>query len=348
MKPEDKLLFLCARQDFSDAHLKALLDLCDAERIAWEEALFTAVQHGVAPLVWTNIEKAIPVGLEIPNGIVDRFRLSCYRNAVVKGTREANLAEALALLSTYSIKVMALKSVALDLLVYEQAWYTTAADTDLVLHPRQQDLSPQILAEINHVFGGLGIEYDFYEHHDVTNNGLLPVDFERIWNDARSVSFQGHDLFLMSAEDMLLSLCINSRRKRFFRIRSLVDIAETMNGYPELDWATLSDRARAYQCNHIVYTALLVTQMTLGCSLPGPVLDRLDVGRVKAATVHRLVPFLIEHLPLAALSFYTGREVFGRKVGWSLVLPYAIESWPQIGRRVQQAYQAWSQPKHVD
>ena len=309
MKPEDRLLFLCARQDFSDAHLEELLDLCGAEKVAWEEVFPTAVQHGVAPLVWTNIEKATFVGLTVPTAVVSKFQLSCYHNAVVKGKRKAQLAEALALLSAYSIQVMALKSVALDLLVYDQAWYTSAIDMDLVLRPRQHDVSPQTRAAIDHHFGGLGIEYDFYEHHDVTNNGLLPVDFDRIWDDARPVSFQGHELFLMSAEDLLLSLCINSRRKRFFRLRSLVDIAETLQLLPELDWAAVCDRARAYRCNHIVYTALVVAQATLGCALPEGVLDHLGVGRVTASTVDRLVPYLMTSAPGCPVSLHGGADV---------------------------------------
>lgn len=345
MTPEDRLLFLCARQDFSDAHLAALLALCGMEAVAWEEVLSTAVQHGVAPLVWINIEKAILAGLPVPAAVVSKFKLSCYHNAALKKKRQAELAEALAFLSARSIEVMALKSVALDLLVYEQTWYTFAVDMDLVLRTRQEDVSPQVMAEIHHLFGDLGIEYDFQQHHDVTNNGLLPVDFDRIWNDARTVSFQGHVLYIMSAEDLLLSLCINSRRKRFFRIRSLVDIAETVNRCPELDWDTLCGRARGYRCNHIVYTALLVTRATLGCSLPEKVLHCLGVGRAKVAMVQHLVPFLIERLPLAALSSTnTGVEVFGRKVGWSLVLPYAIEGWPQIGRRMQAAFNEWRHP----
>lgn len=339
MKPGDKLLFLCARQDFTDAHLKALLEL-GARTLVWEQVFVTARHHGVAPLVWANLEKAIAAGLAVPAGVMHKFQLSCYQNVVAKRKRAENVANALALLEAHAIEVLALKSVALDLLVYEQPWYTTAADSDLILRPRRHDVSPQALAEISRFFERLPIEYEFYEHHDVTMNGHLPVDFERIWNDARRVSFHGHNLFLMSAEDMLLSLCINSSRKRYFRIRSLVDIAETVNRCRELDWDALFDKARAYQCSQIAYTALVATQATLGCALPATIPDGFRLGPARARAVRRLVPFLVEHLPLAALSYYTGWDLFGRKVGWSLVLPYATDRWRRIGDRIQAAYRA--------
>lgn len=340
MKPGDKLLFLCARQDFSDAHLTSLLELCGAQTPVWEEVFVTARHHGVAPLVWANLEKAISAGLAVPAGVVHKFQLSCYQNVVSKRKRAENLTNALALLDAHSIEVMALKSVALDLLVYEQAWYTAAADSDLILRPRRQEVSPQALAEISRFFERLPIEYEFYEHHDVTMNGHLPVDFERIWNDASRVSFHGHNLFLMSAEDMLLSLCINSSRKRYFRIRSLVDIAETVNRCREMDWATLFDKARAYRCSQIAYTALVATRTTLGCDLPATIPDGFGLAPARVRAVRRLVPFLVEHLPLAALSFYAGWDLFGRKVGWSLVLPYATDRWRRIGDRIQAAYRA--------
>jgi hypothetical protein len=149
----------------------------------------------------------------------------------------------------------------------------------------------------------------------------------------------------MSEEDMLLSLCINAARKRFFRLRSLVDIAETVNRRRDLDWAVLIDKAHDYRCEHIAYTALLVTLTTLGCDLPEGALASLDIGRAKAAVLRHLVPFLNRRLSLTSLSYYSGWDLFGRKVGWSLFLPYASERRDRIGHRIKAAYQAWKSGK---
>ena len=341
MKPEDRLLLLCARQDFADSHCDTLLELCASETIGWENALHTARHHEVAPLVWVNLEKAVAAGLSVPEDISERFQLTCYANIASKGQRKAKLAETVAFLGTHAIQVLGIKSVALDLLVYEQPWYTIAGDADLVLRPQQGSVPPEVMVEIEQFFAGWSIEWEFYDHHDVTMNGYLPVDFGMIWRDARSVPFEGHDLLLMSTEDMLLSLCINSARKRFFRLRSLVDIAETVSRCPELDWPTLVDKAHAYQCSHIAYTALLVTQTALECDLPEGVLDQLAPGPTRARMQQRMIPALLQRHSLSSLSSYTGWELFGRKMGPSLLLPYASETWRRIVVRIWAAYRAW-------
>ncbi len=256
-------------------------------------------------------------------------------------SERAKLIETLAFLNGHAIQVLGIKSVALDLLVYDQPWYTIAGDADLVLRPQQGSVPPDVMAEIQQFFAGWTIEWEFYEHHDVTMNGQLPVDFERIWRDARSVPFEGHELLLMSTEDMLLSLCINSARKRFFRLRSLVDIAETVSRCRELDWPALVKKARAYQCSHIAYTALLVTQTALDCALPEGVLAQLAPGSARTALLQRMIPELLQRQSLDSLSSYTGWELFGRKMGPSLLLPYASETWRRIGLRIWAAYRAW-------
>jgi hypothetical protein len=341
MRAEDSLLFLCARQDFAPAYRAAVLDLCQSKTIAWDEVFDTAKQHAVAPLVGANLENVTQVGLHIPPDVSHRFQLCTYGNVVAKRKRAERLQEGLALLEALAVDVMALKSVALDLLVYDEAWYTTSGDADLVLRPRRSELGPEELVKLEQLFSGRGVEYDFLEHHDVTMNGLLPVDFDRIWHDACDVSFHGHRLYLMSAEDLLLSLCINSCRKRFFRLRSLVDIAETVARLPDLDWALFTEKAMAYECNNIAFSALVVTQTALGCDLPEGALTGLEVGRARSALLRHLSRFLLQWLPLSALSFYAGWELFGRKVGWSLVLPYATYRRQQVVQSLRHTYVAW-------
>jgi hypothetical protein len=78
-----------------------------------------------------------------------------------------------------------------------------------------------------------GFEYDFFEHHDVTMNGVLPVDFQAIWQEAVAVDYRGERTLVMRTEDLLLAVCINACRKRFFRLKSLFDIAEIVDEYQD-------------------------------------------------------------------------------------------------------------------
>ena len=179
-------------------------------------------------------------------------------------------------------------------------------------------------------------------------NGVLPVNFQRIWAEASRISFRGRDVFVMSPEDMLISTCINSCRKRYFRLKALADIAEIINKYDDLDWEELTNKAREYDCHNIVYTALLVTKMTVGCELPEGVLDKLAVSPIRMA----IIRYLSQRMSWSSLSsLYSGRKLLGRKLSLPLILPYATYRWYQVQRKIRLVYKIRSpiiQPDVLD
>jgi len=259
----------------------------------------------------------------------------------------------LALCKQKSIDVMVVKGEALSALVYDQPWYTASADVDLVIKPKREQIDPEdhrqirnMLEEINHEQTPFKehIEYDYFEHHDVTMNNVLAIDSEQIWREAHKIQLYGHDVMVMTPEDMLIAVAVNSCRKRFFRLKSLSDIAEIIRKYPDLNWRKLTSRAREYKCNTIVYTALLVTQMTLGCSLPDGVLADLHVNPVRASLIRRSVYNLSKHASLVDLSARSRRRMFGREFSWPLVVTYATYRVDLIGPKMREIYLGWRNP----
>jgi hypothetical protein len=260
---------------------------------------------------------------------------------VRKEHRADRLTQALAYLDRKSIDVMLIKGAALDILVYDQPWYTVPHDVDLILRSRGEEIADDTRIEIMKFLHGSGIEFDYFAHHDVVINGALPIDFQEIWDNATRIKVGGHDIFLMSPEDMLMSVCINSCRKRFFRLKSLCDIAEVINTYPDLKWQELATRARAYECNNIIYTALLVTKMTLGCKLPPGLFDDLEVNPIRVRVIDRLVRHVSQHSSLDSLYPFSGTQVFGREVNLAVMLPYVTYRGYQVGRKLKEIYHAW-------
>ena len=336
MRPEDKLLFACTRQTFLEAHRQTVLDLARRGPISWDEVYATALAHGVAPLVYANLRRCADPGLGVPKGIMDQFQACFFRNMVVKEHKAEILRDVLAFFHQKAIDVMLIKGTALDLLVYDHPYYTTSNDIDIVLKMRREDLTDQANGQIGVRMHGLGIEYDYFEHHDTVMNNILPVDFQRIWAEASKIDFRGQTAFVMSPEDMLLSACINSCRKRFFRLKSLSDMAEIVNQYPDLNWDKLARRARAFDCHNIVYAALLVTKMTLGDGAPDAVFGKLQVSSVRAGIIRALIYLLSHRMSLSTLYPFSGRMVFGRAANPSLLLPYATYRWYQLGRKMKE------------
>jgi hypothetical protein len=341
MIAENVLLFACTRQNFLDAHRQTVHALCRENEMDWDVVFSTAREHGVAPLVYSNLQQCEASELGIPRQVLNEFRLCLIRSVMWHEMKKEKLGRALSFFGARQIDAMLLKGSVLDLLVYEKPWYTTSVDVDLVLRCKRAEISDKDATEFKKIHHRTGIEYDYYDHHDVVLNGILPIDFDRIWDQATRIDFDGHQVYIASSEDMLITLCTNSCRKRFFRLKCLCDIAETINARDDLNWQELTARAKADQCSEIVYTALLATKMTLGCKLPDNVFHELAVGGVRASLIRFLIHYVSYSLPLSSVFPFSGGRLFNRKVNVSLVLPYVTFRRYQLWRRLKRLYAEW-------
>jgi hypothetical protein len=263
---------------------------------------------------------------------VGRFRRLLGQNLTAKQALTCKLAEVLAFCCEHRLDVLLVKGVALDLLVYGPHAFTTSQDIDLVLRAKAAELGPAERAAIASVTRGYPLEYDYYEHHDITLNGALPVNFDRIWRDAIGVRFEGQPAWVMCPEDLLITACINACRKRFSRLKALCDIAEILQTYPNLDWRGVARRARADQCQAIVYAALAAADMFLNARLPAGALDLLAVAPARTAVIR----FLVQRMPSYAWTApQAGVQIFNRRVSLSLLLPYMTYGWDQVRRKLR-------------
>lgn len=334
MRPETQLLFACTRQNFTSDYQQMVLALCQDAPIQWELVYRTALDHGVAPLIYTNLTHNCLQNVVLPPEIKDKFERILSGNMIRQSVLAHNLQKTLSFFHRRAIDILLLKGSALDILVYEQPWYTSH-DVDLVLRPHRYMLNLQQQSEIDDFFAGLpGFEYEFYQHHDVVMNGLLPVDFSRIWQEAVQIRFRDQAVWVMYPEDLLLATCINACRKRYLRLKSLLDIAEIVNTHSDLDWDRLLAHAKTWECHNIVYTALMVTKMTVGCKVAKSVLDQFAVSPIRRQLLRWLITYLLKLTALPTPSLPSGPSLFGKHLTWSLILPYASYSPSQIVRRL--------------
>jgi hypothetical protein len=340
MQAKDQVLCACTRQDFSPVHQQHVLDLCRRTPINWAHVYGTARQHGIAPLIYTNLTQPALSEIELPPMVKAEWERACFHNMMSKSLLAKNLQRTLAYFRQQGIELLLLKGAAMDILVYEQPWYTVH-DVDLVIRSRREGLTPAQQQAIGDFFSKLpGFEYDFFEHHDVTMNGLLPVDFQRLWQQATPVEVGGEPVWVMRPEDLLLAACINACRKRFLRLKSLLDIAEIIRHYPDLAWAQVVADAQRYECSRIVYTALLATQQTVGCAVSGEVFAALAPNPVQQMAIHALVRLLLSSTSFASTYPFAGPSFLGKNTTWSLLLPYAIYSPVQAWRKLRELCKA--------
>jgi len=334
-RPEYQLLYIATRQDFQEGHKSAVRDLARSNDVDWGLVYETAAQHGVAPLIFANVISKDGEALHIPEDIAHKFELNTYSQVIEKKKSAQRLKEALAFFSERGIDVMLAKGIALEQLVYDHPWFTVTQDIDLILKRRLDEISSKELHDIQHTMHNSGIEYDFYSHHDLNINGALPVDFDHIWSDAYPATLYDQQVYLMTPEDLLISVCINSCRKRFFRLKSLCDIAETVRKFPTLDWERLAEKAELYDCSPIIYTALQVTDRTLGCPVPDGAVSMLKVNRARKWLLDRTIKLLAEYVALASYPF-SGVTLAGRQLNLAIILPYMNYRGYQVWRKLRE------------
>lgn len=332
MTPEERLLLTCTRQNFDFTHAEVVAVICQRAEIDWEMVYEVAVDHHVAPLIYVNLQQCMSSrDVVVPDVVVRLFKTASAQSAIHEEIRTTRLLKALTYFDEQGVDVMLIKSKALDILVYDQPWYTTPQDVDLILHPttgRFSGAQREFIAELE----AFEIECDALSHHDLDMNGILPIDFDRIWRDANRTHYHGHPVALMSPEDMLLALCINSGRKRYLRLKAMCDIAETLRGC-EIDWPILLAKARDYRIIDIVYTALWTTDRYLACRVPADVFAQLGVNPVRATIIRQLVQQMTL-TSVSGLRTESGIRIFGRKLSRSVVLRYATLRWDQIWRNI--------------
>jgi hypothetical protein len=287
MTSEDRLLCLCARQEFLPSHQEAAERLAREKTLRWDRIVATAERHAVLPIVGVNLRRC---HLELPESIVERLETALFENVALKERDADRLAAGLARLREVELDSMILKGMALSLSVYQEPWVVTSQDIDLSLRPWPGWRKDK--GEERKVRGALythGVECDLDGHHDVTMNGVLPVDFGRIWREARPVLFRGVDAWVMSPEDQMIALAVNGCRKHYFRLKALFDVAETLRWGPPLDGPRLGTLAREGHCEGIVYTALVAARETLGAEIPAEWLEALELSAPRAALLRRLI-----------------------------------------------------------
>jgi putative nucleotidyltransferase-like protein len=285
---EDRLLLLCARQDFQPEHRQAAGEICRGGAICWDRLLATAERHGVLPITGANLRRC---DVSLPAEVAGRLELAILENAALKERDADRLAAGLAALREVELEALLLKGTALDLLVYDEPWVVVSRDIDLSLRPTGPGWAKGKgrEKEVRWALYSHGVECDLEGHHDVTLNGVLPLDFARIWRDARPLSFRGQAAWVTSPEDLLVSLGVNACRKHFFRLKGLFDLAETLRRAGPFDPARLAAIGREGRCGAVMAAALLAARELLGADLPPGMLEALGVSRPRAALLRLLV-----------------------------------------------------------
>jgi len=340
LQPEERLLFACLKQDMSETEASALASAFKDELIVWDAVLSISFVQGVAPLLYVNLEKCSRQGLPVPAKTLNDLAL-CYRNSEESHAhRQEKLNDVLQFAAGLEKDVMLLKGAAYNAIVFKDPAVTISGDVDVLFKNGTDCFTYEQLQYLYDFNRYESFEIDFQDHHDLDINNTLPIDYQEIWKDARSIDLHGAPCFVMGPEDMLVFACVNSGRKRFFHLKALFNIAEIIRTHPQMDWQVVAAKARRYRCERIVLAALLCVSGATGVAVPENLAKVLRVGFLG----NKLIRYLVRNMSFSDLADRTlfldgGTAVTGladkNKRNRSLFLVLAVYDIGQIFRRLR-------------
>lgn len=351
MHREDLALCLLTREDYNVTHESAVHRLAQDQALDWRRVFLTAETHRVSPLVHYNIEQSGMLHAHVPAAVRTNFRRAHIHNTLKKKESRRALVALARCCAENRIDLLLVKGAALANFVQRWPWSAISGDIDVILCPRPDASNVHLDAVItfaehyNHNRSQVSehIEYELYEHHDVSMNRVLRMTREDLWKGAVPKEVDGWRVWIQSPEMIFIAACINACRKRYFYLKSLNDIATICCAYPNLDWDKIVACARRFRADLVVFTALTVTQITLGCHASHHDRDMFALNRVRRTGIEQSATLLWRRSSLPALSEQHG-GLLGRTFSTPLLLTYLSYHWDVLGAKLREVIQAWVNP----
>jgi hypothetical protein len=148
IKEEETLLLSLCRLDFNEDHLEKIKGYV-AQIADWKYFSTLANEHGVAALVWHNLEK-LGLHSEVPEGVVTFLRYANLMSLSRNTFNSEAVREALHALNSESIKTVILKGLALENTVYGNVGLRQMSDIDILMRREECLTAREILHGIGY------------------------------------------------------------------------------------------------------------------------------------------------------------------------------------------------------
>jgi len=310
--PEFALLLACCSLGTNELRWDEISRLC-ATGLDWQRGLDLAEHHGVLPLVHQALrETHAGFPSEVLEDLSARYEQNVRRN--LRFTAE--LFGILDSLESAGIPAIPHKGPVLAQTVYGDLALRDFSDLD-VLVPREDVLrakralqglgytpSSQFSAAEERAYLATGYEYTF---DGPAGPNLLEIQWDivprfyavdfpmrEIFERAAPVELAGRKVKTLSAEDLLLTLCLHAAKHAWIRLCWLRDIAGVVSTQ-SIDWEPVGRRADDLGIRRIVGVGLALAQRLLGANLPQGILEAFRAD----SQAESLCAEIIAHIPSA-------------------------------------------------
>jgi hypothetical protein len=285
MGPENELLLGCSRT-YMDLERAQRVRALVQENLDWDYLISIALQHGVMPLLYSQLSTVDPEA--VPSAALKHLRSLFVGNALHNVLLTEELLKLLTLFEAHGIPAIPYKGPVLAAFVYGNLSLRQFGDLDILVRDEDyQRAKHLLLARDYQVMGDPG---DYWETTFVDGSGKVvvdlhkamtpphfpcPLDFEYLSARLQRIALTGTEVSNLSAEDTLLMLAIQITKDtgtRFLQLVKICDIAELLRVCPRLDLVQALKQARKLGCERMLQFSLSLTNSLLGTVLSQDIL----------------------------------------------------------------------------
>ena len=261
----------------------------------WDAAFDAARVHAVTPLLDLGLAKA---GAEIPTEAREHLDGLVAQNRIRNLGLTGELSRIVARFERAGVRVVPYKGPVLAATAYGDVALREFVDLDLLVDPANvdtacdlleadgyQELHPVTPRRRRHMMATghdlklvhhanrfvVEVQWGVVDHGEMGQPDLAPM-----LDRATSVPVAGRPMPNLSAEDLLLVLCIHGSMHLWERMAWACDVAELLRSNPGLDVDTLARRAAHAGVRRVLLLGLEMTRRIAGAPVPERLLEAID------------------------------------------------------------------------
>ena len=293
-RPEQALLLQCM---LHPSELQTHPLLLASEEIDWSYLTEIAELHGLIPLLFQFLKSQdnIQPPEEIWRLLQAQYQANLLRNRVLS----QELVTIMHQFASYGIEALAYKGPSLTVSVYGDLGLRHFGDLDVLIHETDVVMADEILSgnDYNRVIPPLSPvkEREFlrtdHEHEFISADRMVHIDLhwrlstrrfpsqfavQPLFDHAETMTLSGSTISLISAQDLLLLLCMHASKDLWRKFVWVCDIDRLVRTRPDIEWDALVQKARSSRCERMLYLGLLIANRLVHTPIPLQILSAAE------------------------------------------------------------------------
>ncbi|MFH1202023.1 MAG: nucleotidyltransferase family protein [Candidatus Omnitrophota bacterium] len=296
---ESNLIFLLSRINLNHAQLQEAQLLIDA-KFNWREFFKKAYLLDIYPLLYYNLKSIFDASKTFPAEIYSRIKVSYQFNLANNLKLWTEFLRVKNQFNNIDINHIPLKGMIFIHSLYSKFGLRCLSDIDILIKENDISACEKQLIKLGYQkekFVSLAYRQKFHCHYSFFNPdkkimlelhwAFAPprprvIDLTEVWQRTKIQVFDNQQVLTLSAEDTLLSLCINLccniPNLQFIPFKNLVDINELISQYKQnLDFNYIKDKLVQWKLKGAFYYLYFLTRSYLDTPWPEDFISQITI-----------------------------------------------------------------------